>query len=110
MRTATDATLPFLTACVATEGDRRVVRPAGELDVAGREVVRAACLHPDAPGPVVEVDLAGLRFLDCSGVGALLEARSRLVERGGALTARHAAGVVALVLDVTGVGALLEGD
>ncbi len=57
---------------------------------------------------VVELDLAGLSFLDCAGIGTLVDDRNRLHRGGGDLTAHSATNGVAMVLDATGVGALLE--
>ncbi len=64
---------PLVSASLAAEGDRLVLRLVGELDLVGRTIVDAACGIWDASNPVVELDLAGLSFLDC--IGVLMEAR-----------------------------------
>jgi anti-sigma B factor antagonist len=82
-----------------------VIRVAGEVDLTvsamlERELVSA----PTADGVRgVVVDLGGLRFLDSSGVHALV--KGYLASRGAGLvyTVRNATGVVARVLRITGV-------
>ncbi len=46
----------------------------GELDVADAAEVAAALIALASRNPVVILDLAGLRFIDCSGVRALVRA------------------------------------
>jgi anti-anti-sigma factor len=68
--------------------DRRdgavVLSLAGELDLYNAEEVRAALLDACAADPgVLVVDLAQVRFVDSTALGVLIEARSRLSDRGG---------------------------
>jgi anti-anti-sigma factor len=82
-----------------------VVRAAGEVDmtvspVFEQTLVDAATTH--AGGRVV-VDLEQLRFLDSSGVHALVKGYHAAAGAGGSLTVRNATGVVARVLHITGV-------
>lgn len=53
------------------------------------------------------VDLAGVPFLDSSGVRALLLARRAAEQHGAAFMVRHPRGLVARVLRVAGVDQLL---
>ncbi|MEV7805417.1 STAS domain-containing protein [Microbispora sp. NPDC088329] len=60
----------------------------GDLDVSGAPEFRACLrqvLGTYGPGHV-EVDLAGVGFLDCAGARSLLWADARVREWGGALT------------------------
>jgi anti-sigma B factor antagonist len=57
---------------------------------------------------MVYVDLAALRFLDSSGLHALVTAYQTAQQRGGQLYLVNATGAVATLLDVTGVGELLR--
>jgi anti-sigma B factor antagonist len=68
--------------------DRRdgavVVSLAGELDLYNAEEVRSALLDACAAQPqVLVVDLEEVRFIDSTALGVLIEARSRMVDRGG---------------------------
>jgi anti-sigma B factor antagonist len=61
-----------------------VVSLAGELDLYNAEEVRTALLDACATDPgVLVVDLAEVRFIDSTALGVLIEARSRLADRGG---------------------------
>ena len=91
---------PAFTVSVTKRGRHRVVRVGGELDIATRAQVRHACLS--GRGNVVVVDMARATFMDCSGYGALIAARSALEQRGGSLTLVGAAGGPARLLAVLG--------
>lgn len=53
-----------------------VVRVQGELDIATAPDLERAVLRPRAPGEDVVLDLAGLRFMDSTGLRILLRART----------------------------------
>jgi anti-anti-sigma factor len=68
--------------------DRRdggvVLSLAGELDLYNAEEVRGALLDACAGDPeLLVVDLEGVRFIDSTALGVLIEARSRLADRSG---------------------------
>ncbi len=68
--------------------DRRdgavVLTLAGELDLYNAEEVRGALLDACAGEPhVLVVDLEDVRFVDSTALGVLIEARSRMTDRGG---------------------------
>ena len=68
------------------EGDgRAVVVLRGELDIAEAASVAAALKAVAARGRELIVDLAGLEFIDCSGLTALLLAREQARTAGGDL-------------------------
>ncbi|WP_051300274.1 STAS domain-containing protein [Actinomadura rifamycini] len=70
-------------------GRSRVVRLIGELDLAGERRVRAAVGRAlDARPRTLTLDLAGLRFMDCTGLSVMVWARNRLAEHGGVLRVR----------------------
>jgi anti-anti-sigma factor len=81
--------LPF-TVNVSRAGRRRVVQVGGELDIATRHLVRHACTAGRRKAVVVE--MADMTFMDCSGYGALVAARTALQQHGGSLTLRNPAG------------------
>ena len=76
--------------------DVQVVSLHGQLDLANADRVRDALVA--ATGPRVVVDLSDLRFLDSSGIAALLSARSQITQSGRAFELRGAHGVVRRVL------------
>ena len=81
----------------------------GEVDMATAPVLLERLIgvlrvdHPE----VVEVDLTGVRFLDCAGVGALVAARNAALQVGCRLRVCHLQPIVHRVLEITGLlGAL----
>lgn len=90
--------------------DRVVVRPEGELDLAGAPELEAALLPPLREGRTAVVDLRALEFLDSSGVRSLVEARSVAQDHGGRLLVvrPHEGSAVWRVLEVSGVDQVLE--
>lgn len=94
---------------VTTSGgaDQAVVALAGECDLTVRDELTAVLLAAVDRAPLVLVDLAALTFLDSSGIHALVTAYHAAQDGGRALYAVNATGMVAHVLDLTGVGELL---
>jgi anti-sigma B factor antagonist len=80
----------------------------GECDLAVREELTAALLAAVHRAPVVVVDVAGLDFLDSSGVHGLITAHHAAKASGKKLFVVNPTGAVATVLELTGVGALLS--
>ena len=82
---------------------------AGELDMAATfklepELDRLL----DAPDlRRLECDLAGVSFVDSSGLGLLLALRERAHDRGIAMTVVSVSAPVRRILDVSGMGAVL---
>jgi anti-sigma B factor antagonist len=66
-------------------GAQAVVTLCGELDVVDAEAVAAALAAAAGHGRVVIADLAGLTFIDASGVGALARGRRHARHSGGDL-------------------------
>jgi anti-anti-sigma factor len=59
-----------------------VVHLAGELDLYNSQQVRAALVDCTAEQPErLVIDLAGVEFIDSTGLGVLVEARSRMNEK-----------------------------
>ena len=98
---------PF-TATTSDEPGQVRVSLTGDCDLAVGEQLRAALRDAVSRSEVVVVDLAGVGFLDSSGVHGLVTAHRAARERGGHLYVEHPTGVVATVLDVTGVADLLS--
>ena len=79
-------------------GRRRIVRIAGELDLATKLACFNACVHGD--GDTVEIDISAITFMDCSGYGALVAARLALQQRQATLTVLDATGQPARLLEL----------
>jgi anti-sigma B factor antagonist len=79
----------------------RGFRLSGDLDLYSVETVREA-LGPELHGTLV-LDLAGLEFIDDSGLGLLVGSLKRLRQQGGALVLRNPTAQIRRVLEVTGV-------
>jgi anti-sigma B factor antagonist len=91
----------------SSEEDGRVVlSPRGELDLATAPELEAALNGPLNEGRHVELRLAGLEFMDSTGVRILVSGHALAEEAGGSLTIVNAppGSPVARILDVSGVG------
>jgi anti-sigma B factor antagonist len=66
-------------------GGHTVVALGGELDLADAAAVAAALTALAARAPAIIVDLAGLEFIDSSGVAALARGRRQARQAGGDL-------------------------
>jgi anti-sigma B factor antagonist len=83
-----------------------VVMPRGELDLASAPAVAAALGVVAARDPRIIVDLAGLEFIDASGVAALSRGRKHARNAGGdlllAAPQRRVRRVLAIIWEVDG--------
>lgn len=95
-------------ATTSDEADRVRVALVGECDLEVREELTATLLAAVHRAPVVVVDVGGLDFLDSSGVHGLVTAHRAAKDSGKKLFVVNPSGPVAVVLDLTGVGALLR--
>jgi len=87
--------------------DRLLIATAGELDLTTAPDLEAALLH-GAPYTALELDLAGLTFIDSSGLRLLLSERDRAHREGSAFTIIGASGPVARVFAISGFDTELE--
>jgi anti-sigma B factor antagonist len=78
-----------------------VVTLSGELDMLDAGRVAAGLAAAAARAPQVIVDLAGLQFIDCSGITALVRGRKLARHAGGELRLAAPQPQVLLVLTVT---------
>lgn len=81
--------------------DHCTVTVAGELDLATALQLRAALLHVAAYHRHITVDLAALRFCDCTGLMALTAAARSARARGGELRLRAVPVFLARLLRLT---------
>jgi anti-sigma B factor antagonist len=65
-----------------------IVSLAGELDLYNAHEVREALLECCAESPIrLVIDLSGVKFIDSTALGVLIEARTKLANRRGFLLA-----------------------
>ena len=85
-------------------GDRAVLQVGGEVDLATCPQLQAALAElVDRGFHQLIVDLERVSFLDCAGIGVLLEARRRVHQHHGSLKLVRPAPLVRRVLEVTGM-------
>jgi anti-anti-sigma factor len=92
----------------SAQANRTVVALAGECDLSVRDELTSALLGAVGEGREVVVDMGALRFLDSSGVHGLITAYHAAKRDGVPLHVVNAGGIVADVLDLTGVADLLR--
>jgi anti-sigma B factor antagonist len=81
-----------------------VLQLAGEFDLTAESAMNQAVASALAARPnAIIIDLAGLSFLDSTGVRCLILARRDATAAGIILTVRGATGIIAQVLTITGV-------
>ena len=86
------------------EGGTLVYRLRGSLDVATSPAVRAALLQSANEGNTeIIVDLTKLQFLDSTGLGALIGAHRRALEKGGKIRLVVNEGPISRLLNITGL-------
>ena len=77
---------------------------AGEIDAASAvELTEAFTQIPTVADGIVAVDVAGVTFIDSSGVRILLELASRVAAVGGRLTLRNPSAPVSKIIEITGL-------
>jgi anti-anti-sigma factor len=96
---ADGATTTELTITVVP-GTPHLVKLLGELDLASAPELRSQLRPLDGD---LEVDLAGLTFLDSSGMNALVDVHRDRDARGHRLVIRGASGIVLRALTITGL-------
>jgi anti-anti-sigma factor len=104
---------PPLRITVDTDGATTVLRLAGELDLATAEQLRERVRTLLGYGTVLEklvLDLAGLEFLDVTGLGALLETRRKLSATGVAFALRRPRPMVVRMLGLLNLEEALQID
>ncbi len=90
-------------------GDTPVLHLCGELDIFSGVDLREAIGTPGMCSSVV-VDLAGLVFIDASGLSVLLELKRALEDSGGSVVFRGARGLVRRVFQMARSDLLLDGS
>jgi anti-sigma B factor antagonist len=81
----------------------RVVYVRGELDIATAGDLESAVLRPREPGEQVVLDLAGLRFMDSTGLRILMRARTEAKAGRWDLYVRNVPANVQRLFSISGV-------
>jgi anti-sigma B factor antagonist len=93
------------------EGETHVVRPRGELDLAGAGPLDAELRRVETTdAQAILLDLTGIEFMDCSGIRVLVDADRRSKSDGERLRLTRGVGQVDRVMRLTGVDAILPFD
>jgi anti-anti-sigma factor len=91
------------------QGEAQIVECIGELDIVGaplsRRVLGRACASAER---TVFLDLAGLTFMDSSGVQMIIEAHRRLADEGRELVIVRAPKHVRRLLELCGLTEILH--
>lgn len=114
-RASGDQPEPALTASIEQLGTAHVVHMTGEIDMSNVGELESAIERAEtdavASGPaLVVVDLQGVTFLGAESLRCLVSANDRIAAGGGTMrvVAPAGSGVVRRLLDLSGVGALLD--
>ncbi len=85
-----------------------VVHLQGDVDLDNAGELRSCIEDLASSGQVrVVLDLEGLRFIDSSGLGAMVRGMRRLRQAGGELVLRHPRGHAAKILEISGLSRAL---
>ena len=82
-----------------------LITVVGEIDLATVSLFRdrlISVLHDKTHG-VIDVDLTGVSFLDCAGIGALVVVRNIAVHAGRQMRVAHLQPALRRVLELTGL-------
>jgi len=92
----------------AFDDERAVVTLAGECDLSVRDQLATVLLEAVSRAEVVTVDLTAVTFMDSSGLHAVMTGHRAARHAGRRLYATGAVGVVAALLDLTGLADVLS--
>lgn len=94
-----------LSIATSADGDSRVIRVSGEVDVSNKEELNAAIADAQvADAKEVEVDLTEVSYIDSSGIGVLVAAAHRASDSDTRFFVSHPQRNVARVLSMLGMG------
>jgi anti-anti-sigma factor len=99
----------MLRVSAAETGQTTVLRVAGELDLATADTLREhvrACAGPGIDRLVL--DLAGVEFVDVTGLGVFVEAQRLASAHGGTVVLRRPRPMVLRMLDLLKLGSAFE--
>jgi anti-anti-sigma factor len=103
---------PSLRIRLEREDDECTLTVAGDVDLATSTQLKRAldeALESEPAPATIRADLAGVGFLDTTGLGLLLAARTRALSRGSRFVVSSASAELDRLFDITGVTAYLRG-
>jgi anti-anti-sigma factor len=89
---------------VQRAGGMTLVTAAGEIDLSTRDRLRECLGVLDGP---VAIDLAGVPYMDSSGIGVIVAAHNDLVARSGGLFLRNVNAPITNILAIVGLDGLI---
>ncbi|MGN6521954.1 MAG: STAS domain-containing protein [Actinomycetes bacterium] len=96
-----------------THGESALLRLEGEIDLSSVDVMRRAALdllHRGARLARLEIDFAGVTFLDSTGIGALLDISTKAQQTGTTLTLTNVAAAPHRAIRAAGLAPVLLGE
>jgi anti-anti-sigma factor len=101
----TASTSLHITTMINTPPGTARVAVTGEVDLATAPEFRDAMLGllRTRDPSILDIDLAGVTFLDCTGISALVAVRNAAIDAGCHVRVRHPQPIVGRVLEVTGL-------
>ena len=100
-----------LSISVQHHDDRAMIQLGGEVDLATCPQLRGVLVELiDRGFHQLTIDLEQVSFLDCTGIGVLVDALRRVKEHGGCLTLVRPKPFVLRVLTLTGMTTVLPTD
>lgn len=93
------------------DGDECTLTVVGDVDLATSTQLKRAldeALDSEPAAATIRADLGGVSFLDTTGLGLLLAARSRAAGRGGRFLVSTTSAELDRLFDITGVAAYLR--
>lgn len=89
---------PAFSVTTSGQGDRRVIRVSGELDLASRDELVDSCSAGSHADTVI--DLGTLTFMDCGGYSSLMQIRKAAEANGRTVAIRNSVGQPARLMDL----------
>ena len=96
-----------LTVSVRPAPDEIVIVLTGELEVSTAAQLREVLDRVSLRAPTVVLDLAGLDFVDSTGIGCLFKLQRRAADEGGIVVARHPQAQIHRVMEMTQLNRLI---
>jgi anti-anti-sigma factor len=104
-----DVPILELSTSLSEEDGAPIVALRGELDLLSRDRVHDYLAELTEPAPPrVVLDLAGLTFVDSSGLNVFALIHKRMLSYGGVLEAQHMTEPVQKVMEISGLASLLR--
>ncbi len=104
---------PQLTIAIEERDGIVVLSVAGEIDLVTSTQLKRSLddiLQRSPPAARITADLAGVGFMDTTGVAVLLAARKRADEAGSRLVVSSTSPFLARLFEVTGIGRVLSDE